>query len=287
VQRGHHFAIVDEVDSILIDEARTPLIISGPAGSPSSSITSSTRHPDAPAELDYTVDEKNRQVHLTDEGVDKLAKKLGVDNLYEPAQLRGPAPRQPGAQGPHPVQAGPGLRRRGRQVVIIDEHTGRKMHGRRWSDGLHQAVEAKERLKVQEESQTYATITFQNLFRMYKKLAGMTGTAETEAAEFHNIYKLDVAMIPTNLPIRRRDEDDIVYRTQEEKFGKVIEDIESCHSRGQPVLVGTTSVEKSEIVSRMLTRKGIPHELLGQRQMAGRSTSVRATSSPRPVASAR
>ncbi|MBK9367313.1 MAG: preprotein translocase subunit SecA [Deltaproteobacteria bacterium] len=267
VQRGHNFAIVDEVDSILIDEARTPLIISGPVGeSVEAYYLVDAVIPMLQLELDYTVDEKNRQVHLTDDGVDKLEKKLGVDNLYDPHNLEVLHHVNQALRAHTLFKRDRDYVVEGGQVVIIDEHTGRKMHGRRWSDGLHQAVEAKERLKVQEESQTYATITFQNLFRMYKKLAGMTGTAETEAAEFHNIYKLDVAMIPTNLPIRRRDEDDIVYRTQEEKFGKVIEDIESCHSRGQPVLVGTTSVEKSEIVSRMLTRKGIPHELLNAKQ---------------------
>ncbi|MCB9743265.1 MAG: preprotein translocase subunit SecA [Alphaproteobacteria bacterium] len=272
VQRGHHYAIVDEVDSILIDEARTPLIISGPTDlSVDKYYFIDSLVPLLQKEIDYTVDEKARQVHLTDDGVDKIESKLGVDNLYDPHNIEILHHVNQALKAhtlfrrdhDYVVEEG--------KVVIVDPHTGRKMHGRRWSDGLHQAVEAKEKMKIEAESQTYATITFQNLFRMYEKLSGMTGTAETEAPELANIYDLEVVVIPTNVPIARRDENDIVYRTEEEKFRFVLQDIAESHERGQPVLVGTTSVEKSEIVARMLTRKGIPHEVLNAKNHARES----------------
>ncbi|MCB9764877.1 MAG: preprotein translocase subunit SecA [Alphaproteobacteria bacterium] len=267
--RGHSFAIVDEVDSILIDEARTPLIISGPTDvSVDKYYIIDALVPLLQNELDYTVDEKNRQVHLTDEGVDKIEQKLGVDNLYDGHNIEILHHVNQALKAHTLFKRDKDYVVEDNKVVIVDDNTGRKMYGRRWSDGLHQAVEAKEKLKIEAESQTYATITFQNYFRMYDKLSGMTGTAETEAPEFANIYDLDVVVIPTNVPIARVDEHDIVYRTQEEKFQHVLEDIVDCHKRGQPVLVGTTSVEKSEIVARMLKRKDIPHEVLNAKQHA-------------------
>jgi len=269
VQRGHHFAIVDEVDSILIDEARTPLIISGPTSDPVDKyFIVDSIIPLLQKEVDYTVDEKQRAVALTDEGVDKVEARLGIDNLFDPHNIE-VLHHVSQALKAHAV-----FRRdkdyvvQGGKVVIVDEHTGRLMHGRRWSDGLHQAVEAKERLNIEAESQTYATITFQNYFRMYGKLAGMTGTALTEAEEFGNIYKLEVIPIPTNRTVLRKDHDDIVYKLQRVKFDKVLGEIEDCYGRGQPVLVGTTSVEKSELVSRLLQRKGIPHEILNAKNNA-------------------
>ncbi len=267
VQRSHHFVIIDEVDSILIDEARTPLIISGPTNFPIDRYyLIDSVVPLLQLELDYSLDEKSRQVHLTDSGVDKVEAKLGVDNLYDTHNME---------ILHHVNQAlrSHTLFKRDRdyvvkegKVVIVDDNTGRLMVGRRWSDGLHQAIEAKEKLTVEAESQTYGTITFQNYFRMYDKLSGMTGTAETEAAEFAKIYDVDTIVIPTNVPIERLDDHDIVYRYQEEKFRAVIEDIQDCNKRGQPVLVGTTSVEKSEIVSRMLTRADIPHKILNAKE---------------------
>jgi preprotein translocase subunit SecA len=266
VQRGHHFAIVDEVDSILIDESRTPLIISGPTGQ------DVDRYyvidgvvPLLQADIDYVVDEKSRSVNLTDDGVDRVEEQLGIDNLYDPHNME---------ILHHVNQAlrAHTLFKRDRdyvvqqnKVVIVDEHTGRLMSGRRWSDGLHQAIEAKEKLRVEPESQTYATITFQNYFRMYTKLAGMTGTAETEAEEFQKIYNLDCIVIPTNKPVIRDDTHDMVYKSQAEKYKAVMSELRDCHARQQPVLVGTTSVEKSEIVSRLLRQAGIEHEVLNAR----------------------
>ncbi len=263
VQRELRYAIVDEVDSILIDEARTPLIISGPAEqSADLYYRVNAIIPSLKKDIDYTLDEKAHSVMLTDAGVEKVEKKLGLRNLYDAENL---------AWNHHVQQA---LRAHtlykkdvnyvvdDGEIIIVDEFTGRKMEGRRWSDGLHQAVEAKENVAIQEETQTFATITFQNLFRMYHKLAGMTGTADTEAAEFHTIYKLDVVQIPTNLPMKRRDQDDVVYKNERGKFRAVIDEIADAHGRGQPVLVGTVSVEKSEVLSMMLKKKGIPHTVL-------------------------
>ena len=272
VQRGHNYAIVDEVDSILVDEARTPLIISGPTeDSVDRYRTVDNEIHILQKEVDFTVDEKQRQVSLTDEGVDKVEARLGVDNLYDPVHMEFLHHVNQALKAHflfkrdkdyvvRPDQSGQP------KVTIVDEHTGRLMHGRRWSDGLHQAIEAKERVNIEPESQTYATITFQNFFRMYKKLGGMTGTALTEAEEFGNIYKLEVVPIPTNKPIKRIDHHDVVYKTQEEKFRKVMAEIEDCYARRQPVLVGTTSVEKSELVSRLLSKKEIPHEVLNAKQ---------------------
>jgi len=262
-QRPLNFAIVDEVDSILIDEARTPLIISGPA---EESVDLYHRVngiiPSLSKDVDYTVDEKANSAMLTDAGVERVEKKLSIQNLYDPANI----------QWLHHVQqalAAHALYKRDvnylvedGKVLIIDEFTGRKMPGRRWSDGLHQAIEAKENVTIEEENQTLATITFQNYFRMYDKLAGMTGTAETEAEEFYKIYKLDVLVVPTNRALARRDHQDVVYRTENGKFRHVMEEIIDCQQSGQPVLVGTTSVEKSEVLSKMLRKKGIKHNVL-------------------------
>ncbi|MCB9675429.1 MAG: preprotein translocase subunit SecA [Alphaproteobacteria bacterium] len=263
VQRGHHFAIVDEVDSILIDEARTPLIISGPMNAPVDlyKICDSVI-PLLQEEIDFVVDEKSRSATLTEDGIGNVEQKLGIDNLYDPQNMEVLHHISQSLKAHYLFKRDRDYVVRDGKVVIVDEFTGRLMHGRRWSDGLHQAVEAKEKLTVEQESQTYATITFQNLFRMYDKLSGMTGTAATEAAEFAEIYDLDTLVIPTNKPIARKDHDDVIYKTQMEKFNAAMEEIIECHRRGQPVLVGTTSVEKSEILSQLLRRKDIPHEVL-------------------------
>ena len=263
VHRNLYYAIVDEVDNILIDEARTPLIISGP--SPESTQTYSTFArlvPRLQQELDYTIDEKARSISPTEVGIAKVEQGLGIDNLYSPENYRLTRYLEAALKA-H------ALYRRDREyvvkegeVVIVDEFTGRLMPGRRWSDGLHQAVEAKEGVKVQQESLTYATITLQNYFRLYNKLAGMTGTAVTEAEEFFKIYKLDVIVAPTNLPMVREDTTDLIYRNERAKFDAVVEEIEEMHERQRPVLVGTVSIEKSEYVSEKLKRKGIPHQVL-------------------------
>ncbi len=270
VQRELHYAIVDEVDSILIDEARTPLIISGPAEQ-SADLYKKVNQiiPSLKRDVDYTVDEKHHSVALTDVGVETLERKLAIGNLYDAQNL---------AYNHHVQQAlrAHTLYKRDvnymvtedGKVVIIDEFTGRLMPGRRWSDGLHQAVEAKENVDIEEETQTLATISFQNLFRLYHKLAGMTGTADTEAEEFHKIYKLEVVVIPPNLPLVRKDHADLVYKNERGKFRAVIEELADCYEHGQPVLVGTISVEKSEVLSNMLKKKGIPHTVLNAKQHA-------------------
>ena len=281
-QRGHHFSIVDEVDSILVDEARTPLIISGPSEESTDKyyrvnkiipklVRGEVIEGKEPGEKyttgDYTVEEKHRSVGLTEEGVLKCEKLLGIPNMYDPAYI----------EWNHHVQAALKAHvlfhrdkdyvvKEGEEgypeIIIVDEFTGRLMPGRRWSDGLHQAVEAKENVKIQRENQTLATITFQNYFRMYKKLAGMTGTAETEAAEFEKIYKLEVTVIPTNRPLIRVEHSDIVYRTEVEKFRNAAKEIKTLAEKGQPVLVGTISVEKSERLAKLLKTMGVKHEVL-------------------------
>jgi preprotein translocase subunit SecA len=267
VQRGLHYAIVDEVDSILIDEARTPLIISGPAEQSTDLYYRIDRIiPRLKKEDDYTIDEKARSVILTEEGVQHVEDLLHVENLYDPQNieilhhvtqaLRAHALFKKDVD--YVVKSG--------EVVIVDEFTGRLMPGRRWSDGLHQAVEAKERVKIANENQTLATITFQNYFRMYTKLAGMTGTADTEAQEFHTIYNLDVMVIPTNCTLIRHNYPDVVFRTEGEKFTAVVDEIEDLYAIGRPVLVGTISIEKSELLSRLLRHRGIPHNVLNAKQ---------------------
>jgi len=267
VQRGHPFAIVDEVDSILIDEARTPLIISGPAAESAqlyyqfAGIVRTLR-----AEDDYEVDEEKRIVVPTEAGIEKVEKQLGVGNLYDAVSVN---------YVHHLTQAlyAKELYRRDKdylvaqgEVKIVDEFTGRTLDGRRWSDGLHQAVEAKERVRIKEENHTWATVTLQNYFRLYAKLAGMTGTAETEASEFANTYELPVVPIPPNMPLIREDNPDLIYKSEEAKFNAVVDDIVERHGAGQPVLVGTASVSKSEHLSRLLEKRGIPHEVLNAKQ---------------------
>jgi preprotein translocase subunit SecA len=267
VQRGHRYAIIDEVDSILIDEARTPLIISGPTGQGVDlyNVVDAVI-PLLQRDVDFTLDEKAKNVTLTEEGIGRVEERLGIDNLYDPQNIEVLHHSMQSLKAHHLFKRDRDYVVRGGEVVIVDEFTGRLMHGRRWSDGLHQSVEAKEKVRVQEESQTYATITYQNLFRMYDKLSGMTGTAATEAAEFASIYDLDCVVIPTNKPIARLDHDDVVYKNQTGKFNAVLEEIKVAHERGQPVLVGTTSVEKSMLVSQLLTRAGIDHNVLNAKQ---------------------
>jgi len=278
VQRGHHFGIVDEVDSILIDEARTPLIISGPAEESTDKYYRIDKIiPKLIQDIDYIVEEKHKTSTLTEEGVSKTEKLLGLGNMYDPQHLE---------TIHHVYQAlrAHALYKRdveyvvkNGEVIIIDEFTGREMPGRRWSDGLHQAVEAKEGVKIERENQTLATITFQNYFRMYKKLSGMTGTAETEATEFNKIYKLDCSLIPTNRTLRREEFSDVVYRTADEKYEAVVNGIlqednsyahglRQIHESGQPVLVGTISIEKSEHLANLLKKSGIPHQVLNAKQ---------------------
>ena len=285
VQRDLHYAIVDEVDSILIDEARTPLIISGPSESSSelyyrvdriiprlkkgeiieerdSKVGQATKiHTE-----DYTVDEKAKSASLTEQGVAKVEQMLNVENLYEPVNIELLHHVNQALKAHALFKKDVDYVVKDNEVQIVDEFTGRLMPGRRWSDGLHQAVEAKEGVRIASENQTLATITFQNFFRMYDKLAGMTGTADTEAAEFNEIYKLDVVVIPTNRPMIRKDQSDVIYKTEKEKFQAAVEDIADSHQRGQPVLVGTISIDKSEVMSAMLKKRGIPHHVLNAKQ---------------------
>jgi preprotein translocase subunit SecA len=278
VQRDHNFAIVDEVDSILIDEARTPLIISGPSEVSTDKYYKSNKviphlirgeviEGKEPGEKyttgDFTVDEKHRSVALTEEGVLKVERLLGIGNMFEGVDNVEWFTHVQQSLKAHVIFINDkDYVVKDGEVIIVDEHTGRLMPGRRWSDGLHQAVEAKEGVKIENENQTLATISFQNYFRMYKKLAGMTGTAETEAAEFQKIYKLDVTVVPTNRPMIRKENQDVVYRTEEEKFRNAAREIKEFNERGQPVLVGTISVEKSEHLSNILKKMGVKHEVL-------------------------
>src|SRR6476661_6531540 len=271
VQRGHYFAVVDEVDSILIDEARTPLIISGPSDEATDKYKNADaiiphlkkgEDVDGKKTGDYVVDEKAHTAVLTEEGVDKAERLLGVGNLYDPSNMELLHCVEQALKAhtlykldhQYVVQDG--------EVIIVDDFTGRLMKGRRWSDGLHQAVEAKEGVEIEKENQTLATITLQNYFRLYEKLSGMTGTAETEAAEFNSTYKLDVVVIPTHMPMVRIDSSDVIYRTLPEKWDAVIEEIKECHEKGQPALVGTVSVENSELIARRLLKEKVPHNVL-------------------------
>jgi preprotein translocase subunit SecA len=276
-QRGHNFAIVDEVDSILIDEARTPLIISGPSEESTDKYYKANKiiphlirgeviEGKEPGEKyttgDYTVDEKHRSSALTEEGVLKVERLLGIGNMYEPQNVEWNHHIQQALRARVIFERDKDYVVKDNEVIIVDEFTGRLMAGRRWSDGLHQAVEAKEGVKIERETQTLATISFQNYFRLYAKLAGMTGTAETEAAEFQKIYKLDVTVIPTHRPMIRKEFQDVVFRTGEEKFRNAAKEIKEFQERGQPVLVGTISVEKSEHLSKQLAKMGVKHEVL-------------------------
>ena len=267
VQRGRSYAIVDEVDNILIDEARTPLIISGPAEESGKEYYSFSKLvPGLQLEEDFTIDEKHRSVSLTVEGMAKLEKMLNVDNLYGTENFKQVHFVENALKAHAIYQKDREYVVKDREVIIVDEFTGRLMPGRRYSDGLHQALEAKEGLSIQRETVTYATITLQNYFRLYTKLAGMTGTAATEAEEFWKIYKLDVVEAPTNLPMLREDMNDLIYRDQNAKYEAVVDDIRERHSTGQPVLVGTTDISKSELLSDLLTRRNIPHEVLNAKQ---------------------
>ncbi|RMG19857.1 MAG: preprotein translocase subunit SecA [Deltaproteobacteria bacterium] len=267
VQRELNFAIVDEVDSILIDEARTPLIISGPAEKPASLYKEiDALIPRLVEEQDYTKDEKSRTVSLTDEGIEKLEKLLGVPNLYDPAEIETLHHIEQALRAHALYKNEVDYVVKDGEVIIVDEHTGRLMPGRRWSDGLHQAIEAKEGVPIQQENQTLATISFQNYFRMYTKLSGMTGTAATEAEEFQKIYGLDVVVVPTNKPMIRKDHEDVVYKTEREKFNAVLDELEECQKRGQPVLVGTASIAKSEVLSALMKKRGLKHHVLNAKQ---------------------
>jgi preprotein translocase subunit SecA len=269
VQRGHPYAIVDEVDSILIDEARTPLIISGPS-------TESARLYYQFAgvaralvrDTDYEVDEEKRTVVPTEEGIEKVERMLGIDNLYDLSTANLVHQLTKALQAKELYKRDKDYLVIDGEVKIVDEFTGRILEGRRWSDGLHQAVEAKERVQIKEENHTWATVTLQNYFRLYDKLAGMTGTAVSEAAEFGSTYKMQVVPIPTNLPMVRVDHPDLIYRTEKAKFNAVVDDVAERYERGQPVLVGTASVEKSEVLSRMFQRRGIPHQVLNAKHHA-------------------
>ncbi|MBI5493317.1 MAG: preprotein translocase subunit SecA [Deltaproteobacteria bacterium] len=310
VQRDLNYAIVDEVDSILVDEARTPLIISGPTEESTDKYYTIDRiMPGLQKELHYTVDEKARQVLMTDDGVMKVEELLDIGNLYDPENIETLHHVNQALRAHVLFHRDIDYVVKDDQVIIVDEFTGRLMPGRRWSDGLHQAVEAKEKAKIENENQTLATITFQNYFRMYDKLAGMTGTADTEAAEFHSIYKLEVLIIPTNKPMSRTDTMDLVYKTKKEKFKAVVKEIEDLHRKGRPVLVGTISIDDSEKLAAILTRNGIPHHVLNAKQhereaeivaqagrlravtistnMAGRGTDILLGGNPEYLASAR
>ena len=263
VQRELNYAIVDEVDSILIDEARTPLIISGPAEKSTQLYVRVNRIiPHLKPEVHYTKEEKSRTVTLTEEGVAAAESLLGVENLYDPRNMDLLHHVQQALRAHTLFQKDVDYIVKDGKVIIVDEFTGRLMPGRRYSDGLHQALEAKEGVRVENENQTLASITFQNYFRMYKKLAGMTGTADTEAEEFAKIYNLEVVIIPTHKPMIRTDHPDCIYRTEREKFQAVVQEIKELHAQGRPVLVGTVSIDKSEMLSRMLKREGIPHQVL-------------------------
>src|SRR5215469_16971428 len=280
VQRGLAYAVVDEVDSILIDEARTPLIISGPAEESTELylrinqlVPKLTRQKVEEGPGDFSVDEKTKQVHITEAGhehVERLMAEAGLlregESLYDPANIRLMHHLNAALRAHALYKRDVEYIVRGGEIIIVDEFTGRTMPGRRWSDGLHQAVEAKEGVRVREENQTVASITFQNYFRIYKKLSGMTGTADTEAPEFLQIYGLEVVVIPTHRPMVRKDNSDFVYLTQKDKFQAIIEDIRDCVTRDQPAPVGTTSIETSEFLSGLLQKEGVTHQVLNAKQ---------------------
>ena len=268
-QRGHAYAIVDEVDSILVDEARTPLIISGPAAESArlyyqfASLVRTLQRDD-----DYEVEEDKQVVVPTEAGIEKVERQLGIDNLYDAVSVNYVHQLQNALRAKEIYKRDKDYVVTDGEVKIVDEFTGRILEGRRWSDGLHQAVEAKERVKIKDENHTWATVTYQNYFRLYEKLAGMTGTAETEAAEFGNTYGLSVVPIPTNQPMVRQDHGDLIYKSELAKFEALIEDVVERHEKGQPILIGTASVEKSEVLSRMMDRRGIEHRVLNAKTAA-------------------
>ncbi|SHK83267.1 protein translocase subunit secA [Desulfatibacillum alkenivorans DSM 16219] len=275
VQRDHHFAIVDEVDSILIDEARTPLIISGPAEKSTQLYYQvDVVIPRLREEDHYTIDEKARTVVLTEEGVRVVESGLGVDNLYDHKNMEILHHVNQALKAHTLFKRDVDYIVKQGEVIIVDEFTGRLMPGRRYSDGLHQALEAKEKVKIENENQTLASITFQNYFRMYEKLSGMTGTADTEAPEFKKIYDLDVVVIPTNMPMIRKDFPDVIYRSKREKYEAVINEIQELHRKGQPVLVGTISIDDSETLAKMLKKRGVPHNVLNAKNHEGEAQIV-------------
>jgi preprotein translocase subunit SecA len=296
-QRSLRYAIVDEVDSILIDEARTPLIISGQAEDRTEVYARMnevapllTRQKDEKGEGDFWVDEKNHQIVLSEAGharAEEVLARVGLlpqsASLYEPAYVNLVHHLYAALRAHHLFHHDQHYVVQDGEVIIVDEFTGRMMHGRRWSDGLHQAVEAKEKVAIQNENQTLASITFQNYFRMYRKLAGMTGTADTEAYEFQEIYGLETMVIPTHMPMIRDDRLDLVYRTAKEKHKAIVDDIKDCHERGQPVLVGTTSIEASELLSSLLARDKLPHQVLNAKQHAREAEIVAQAGRPKMV----
>ena len=262
-QRGHYFAIVDEIDSILIDEARTPLIISAPAGDSEDLYRTFTK---IAASLDpvadYTVDEKRKAIQLTDDGITKAEKLLGIENIYTEGGIKYVHHLETAVRAKALFTRDKEYVVRNGEVVIVDEFTGRMQPGRRWSEGLHQAIESKEGVAVQKESRTYASITYQNYFRLYDKLAGMTGTAKTSSEEFYKVYGLEVIEIPTNKPVVRKDQNDLIFQTEAGKFAALARHVKALHQKGQPVLIGTVSIEKNELLSNYLKREGVPHEML-------------------------
>jgi preprotein translocase subunit SecA len=296
-QRGLHYAIVDEVDSILIDEARTPLIISGPAEDHTTLYQAMnevppllTRQADEKAEGDFWVDEKAHQVHISESGHEKIEQvlvKKGLlaegESLYAPQNIVLMHHLNAALRAHHLFHRDQHYVVQNGEIVIVDEFTGRLMAGRRWSEGLHQAVEAKEKVQIQSENQTYASITFQNYFRMYEKLAGMTGTADTEAYEFQEIYRLETVVVPTHRPMVRLDQQDKIYRTIKEKHDAIIADVKDCYARGQPVLLGTTSIENSELLSTLLKKEGLPHQVLNAKQHAKEAEIVAQAGRPKMI----
>jgi preprotein translocase subunit SecA len=262
-QRGHYFALVDEIDSILIDEARTPLIISAPAGDSEDLYRTFTRIAGAlTQEEDYTVDEKRKAISLTDAGITKAEKLLGIENIYTEGGIKYVHHLETAVRAKALFHKDKEYVVRGGEVVIVDEFTGRLQPGRRWSEGLHQAIESKEGVAVQKESRTFASITYQNYFRLYDKLAGMTGTAKTSSEEFYKVYGLEVVEVPTNRPVVRKDENDLIFQTEEGKFKAVARSVKALHEKGQPVLIGTVSIERNELLANYLRSEGIPHEVL-------------------------
>ena len=262
-QREYSYAIVDEVDSILIDEARTPLIISMPTvDSENLYGTFATIARNLQKDTDYKVDEKFKQITLTDEGIEKAEKALGVENIYTDKGVKYVHHLETAVRAKALFNRDKEYVVRDGEVIIVDEFTGRLQPGRRWSEGLHQAVEAKEGVAIQKESRTFASITFQNYFRLYKKLAGMTGTALTSSEEFYKVYGVDTVAVPTNKPIDRKDHNDLIFQTENGKFKALAREVKERHGKGQPVLIGTVSIEKNEVLSEYLSREGIPHNIL-------------------------
>jgi len=262
-QRGHYFAVVDEIDSILIDEARTPLIISAPAGDSEDLYRTFTRIAGAlQKETDYTVDEKRKAIQLTDDGITKAEKLLGIENIYTEGGIKYVHHLETAVRAQALFNRDKEYVVRGGEVVIVDEFTGRMQPGRRWSEGLHQAIESKEGVAVQKESRTFASITYQNYFRLYERLSGMTGTAKTSSEEFYKVYGLEVIEVPTNRSVARKDAHDLIFQTEEGKFKALARHVKALHEKGQPVLIGTVSIEKNELLSNYLRQEGVPHEML-------------------------